>query len=45
MIDIEVRVLDERMRDHLPAPATSGSAGVDLRACIEAPLTIAPRWR
>ena len=42
MMTIDLRVLDERMREHLPAPATSGSAGVDLRACIEAPLTIAP---
>lgn len=30
------------MRDYLPAYATSGSAGLDLRACIDAPLTLAP---
>lgn len=42
MIDIDLRVLDERMRDLLPAPATAGSAGVDLRACIDTPLTISP---
>lgn len=35
-------VLDERIRPHLPAYATPGSAGLDLRACIDAPLTIGP---
>ena len=39
---ISVKILDERMRDLLPAYATSGSAGLDLRACIDAPLAIAP---
>ena len=39
---IELRVLDERIRPHLPAYATPGSAGMDLRACIEAPLVLAP---
>ena len=39
---INVRILDERIRPHLPAYATAGSAGMDLRACIEAPVTIAP---
>jgi dUTP pyrophosphatase len=39
---IALRVLDERIRAHLPAYATPGSAGMDLRACIDAPLTIAP---
>jgi dUTP pyrophosphatase len=42
MRNIELRVLDERMRERLPAYATSGSAGLDLRACIDGPLTIAP---
>jgi dUTP pyrophosphatase len=42
LITIDLRVLDPRLSDHLPAPATPGSAGVDLRACIDAPLTIAP---
>jgi dUTP pyrophosphatase len=39
-----VRVLDARIgRDYpLPAYATEGSAGLDLRACIDAPLTLAP---
>jgi dUTP pyrophosphatase len=42
MSTIELRVLDERIRDLLPAYATPGSAGLDLRACIDAPLTIPP---
>ena len=37
-----MRVLDERVRPHLPAYATPGSAGLDLRACIDAPLTLSP---
>ena len=41
-VSIDVKILDERIRAHLPAYATSGSAGMDLRACIDAPLTIAP---
>jgi dUTP pyrophosphatase len=39
---ISVKILDARMADLLPAYATPGSAGLDLRACIDAPLTIAP---
>ena len=39
---IDVRLLDERLKTHPPAYATEGSAGLDLRACIEAPLTLAP---
>ena len=39
---IAFRVLDERIRPHLPAYATPGSAGMDLRACIDAPLELAP---
>ena len=42
MVDIEVRVLDPRMADRLPAYATPGSAGLDLRACLDAPLVLAP---
>ncbi|MBX9629979.1 MAG: dUTP diphosphatase [Burkholderiales bacterium] len=39
---IDLRVLDERIRGLLPAYATPGSAGLDLRACIDAPLTLPP---
>jgi len=39
---IDVRILDERVRATLPAYATPGAAGMDLRACIDAPLTLEP---
>jgi dUTP pyrophosphatase len=39
---IDVRVLDARMAEQLPAYATAGSAGLDLRACIDAPLLLEP---
>jgi len=40
--DLQVRILDERLRDLPPSYATAGSAGIDLRACIDAPLDLAP---
>ena len=42
MTTVDVRVLDPRMADQLPDYATPGSAGLDLRACIDAALTIEP---
>jgi dUTP pyrophosphatase len=39
---IALKVLDERIRPYLPAYATPGSAGMDLRACIDAPMTLQP---
>ena len=41
-LEVDVRILDERVRDALPAYATDGSAGMDLRACVDAPVTLAP---
>jgi dUTP pyrophosphatase len=42
MHKIDVKILDERLRDSPPHYATPGSAGLDLRACLDAPLDIAP---
>jgi dUTP pyrophosphatase len=42
MRKLEVRILDERIRRMLPHYATTGAAGLDLRACIESPLTLNP---
>ena len=39
---IDLKILDERVRGHLPVYATSGSAGLDLRACIDAALILEP---
>ena len=39
---VDVRILDDRLRESLPGYATSGSAGLDLRACLETALTLAP---
>ena len=39
---LDVRILDSRLAGHLPAYATKGSAGLDLRACIDAPLVLEP---
>jgi dUTP pyrophosphatase len=42
MAVIDLKVLDPRMADQLPAYATPGAAGLDLRACMDAPLVIQP---
>ena len=42
MRKLEVKILDERIRGMLPHYATPGAAGLDLRACIEGPLTLHP---
>ena len=39
---IDIKILNEHMRDQLPHYATPGSAGLDLRACLDAPLTLEP---
>ncbi|CAN7217888.1 dUTP diphosphatase [Caballeronia sp. dw_19] len=39
---LDIKILDARMRDYLPAYATTGSAGLDLRACLDEPITLEP---
>ncbi|MDP2027287.1 dUTP diphosphatase [Sulfuriferula sp.] len=39
---IDIKLLDARLRDFLPGYATPGAAGIDLRACIDAPISLAP---
>ena len=39
---LDVRILDPRIRENMPAYGSAGAAGLDLRACIEAPLTLQP---
>ena len=43
---VDVKILDPRLHDLMPAYATPGSAGLDLRACLDAPLVLAPNaWQ
>ncbi len=39
---IDVRILDARLEEHPPGYATAGAAGIDLRACIDKPVELAP---
>lgn len=39
---IDVKILDPRLHEHPPKYGTPGAAGLDLRACLQAPLTIEP---
>jgi len=41
-LQVQLKILDERLRNHLPVYATTGSAGLDLRACIDHTLTLEP---
>ena len=38
---IDVKIMDQRLQGNLPSYATPGSAGLDLRACLDSPLTLA----
>ena len=42
MKTLDVKILDPRLRDALPQYSTAGAAGLDLRACVEKPLKLAP---
>jgi len=43
---VDIKILDARLHDAMPAYATAGSAGLDLRACLDAPLTLEPNaWQ
>ncbi|NBQ85810.1 MAG: dUTP diphosphatase [Methylophilaceae bacterium] len=41
-LQVELKILDDRIKEAMPAYATSGSAGLDLRACIDEAITIQP---
>ena len=41
-IEVEMKVLDERMADFIPTYATAGSAGLDLRACLDEEVVLQP---
>ena len=42
MRSLDVKILDPRIRGNMPQYGTPGAAGLDLRACLDAPLTLAP---
>ncbi len=41
-LQVELKILDDRLKESMPAYASTGSAGLDLRACLEAAITIQP---
>ena len=41
-LQVELKILDDRLKESMPAYATTGSAGLDLRACLEAAISIQP---
>ncbi len=45
-MQVDIKILDARLHSSMPAYATPGSAGLDLRACLDAPLTLEPNaWQ
>jgi dUTP pyrophosphatase len=45
-MQVDIKILDARLHAAMPAYATPGSAGLDLRACLDAPLTLEPNaWQ
>lgn len=45
-MNVDLKILDARLRENMPAYATPGSAGLDLRACIDVPITLEPgQWQ
>jgi len=45
-MQVDIKILDARLHDHMPAYATPGSAGLDLRACVDAPVELPPgQWQ
>jgi len=42
MHKLDIKILDARLKDNLPHYATAGAAGLDLRACIDAPIELNP---